>query len=656
MKPVQTSLLDYFSILRPKLPTEGTQRLCFYDFPATVRSRILQYTGLIRDCPIVLNSSNNISSEHHGRDSLLHLWRDFTSHEEDWCYYDMKKYSQELVDRPDGYECVCDRNAPIPFALFLVSHSVSREALSMLYSRNKFILTASGPGGGLSCFQKLGTDGLSMITSLTIALTSCSCTPGHICNLPERDCACHFTCKRGYDDPLLKCSRRAIRLLDDLQTTLSKLAEHGNPSQLRLSVICDCADIPTAEFMVQPISPAFKEKPLRECAIRLGQTPSEDLRKIAERASREATGRPTRFRFTDLPEELQFRILEFTELVAPCDIVWCPRSGLYGQVACCLSCTDALEACCCSQLHAGYSTTCTNGNCWQFPHSIFLLNKKIYDDASRIFYRENHFVLVSGRQRDALPGPRSSPLTFSQALRPLRPSHRSPYSRSIHSQDPPVSLFHFLFALPQHALKQLRSIHWILDDAEPLLIEGNHFPRQEFGNAISLMAHVLDLPNLSLTIDMSRPLCQDDSRDVEPDSTLRAYRYISTALKPLRTAGLKSLFIHITYPFDWIDCANFANESRFEIERELERAAMGEEYDGDSLGTDVRVIRSRPHELLWERHAWWAWHCCRTRVDLGDCREINDNRPVLSVVPDDGWYVWPRITQPPIWAAMAGDG
>lgn len=84
--------------------------------------------------------------------------------------------------------------------------------------------------------------------------------------------------------------------------------------------------------MVEPL--IEKLLTLASCNIRLGKEPDLALQDLAYRPAALATvnlEEPSEFiRYSDLPRELQYRILEYTDLVTQCrEITWNPKQGFY---------------------------------------------------------------------------------------------------------------------------------------------------------------------------------------------------------------------------------------------------------------------------------------------------------------------------------------
>ena len=97
------------------------------------------------------------------------------------------------------------------------------------------------------------------------------------------------------------------------------------------------------------------------------------------------------FRFLDLPGELQSNVLRHTDLIAPHDLKWDTRwrifvcHGWFGP-------TEDGE----DDLEPEWLRT-RRCECWKVPSALFLVSKKIGEEARRIFYSENKFaVLLEG--------------------------------------------------------------------------------------------------------------------------------------------------------------------------------------------------------------------------------------------------------------------
>jgi hypothetical protein len=101
------------------------------------------------------------------------------------------------------------------------------------------------------------------------------------------------------------------------------------PKKLKLYLVCDSADIQSTGDIAGPL---LQLPPLKDCTIRFGRIhcrsySKETKRQFQQLAANTAiwlTGRLNvqPFRFLDLPQEIQLKILGFTDLVTPYDIQW----------------------------------------------------------------------------------------------------------------------------------------------------------------------------------------------------------------------------------------------------------------------------------------------------------------------------------------------
>lgn len=147
----------------------------------------------------------------------------------------------------------------------------------MLYSKNKFKL-------GPEDLNLLSPAAGSKMLSLQVRLTTCSCVTAHHCPgiMTFQDfyeCGiCHHYCKRGPGSPFTLRSDDHRRLLGQWQNLCNVLRSQCS-QRLRLTVICDCEDFQTALEVVKPLKnfPTFFS-----CSIRLGQSPNDQLRRLAE--------------------------------------------------------------------------------------------------------------------------------------------------------------------------------------------------------------------------------------------------------------------------------------------------------------------------------------------------------------------------------------
>jgi len=113
------------------------------------------------------------------------------------------------------------------------------------------------------------------------------------------------------------------------RSVIGYLIPRIEPKKLNLYLVCDSADIQSARGIAGPL---LQLPLLKDCAIRFGRIDcrsystetKRQLQQLAANTTLRLTGRLNvqAFRFLDLPQEIQLKILEFTDLVTPYDIQW----------------------------------------------------------------------------------------------------------------------------------------------------------------------------------------------------------------------------------------------------------------------------------------------------------------------------------------------
>lgn len=195
-------------------------------------------------------------------------------------------------------------------ALMLTCRVVHAESSLLFYSTNSFIIRFHR-SGDLEGLRVLRPSLLHALTSLTVQL---NVADGHLdprhapANCPESD-----------DDLLQASSPFAQCLLSEWENTAHDISSHTKSSTLSFGLICDVADIKTAQLVVAPLR---YFRPLFACQIRLTPSPRSvpGLQQIARDAVMQAEGRQissSQFNYARLPFELRTRVLECTDLVMP---------------------------------------------------------------------------------------------------------------------------------------------------------------------------------------------------------------------------------------------------------------------------------------------------------------------------------------------------
>jgi hypothetical protein len=541
----QRTLQAYFQF--PARPPPSVNGPSFLDLPYSVRHRVYVLAWLVRSCPIDLNreGERKLNPDETLPSSLAIRGK---------CYYLNRKFLN-LPSKwyEDDVDCVCP---PLPIQLLYVSRTISKECSHILYRENKFKICRSRHGGFLPLHYMAGPT-LESITSLSIRLNACLCRPKHK-HRDQRQCNCHQTCKGGTcgrDKPLGTVSRNDKSAILDWNSVCAKISSNIHPSYLRLFVVCDTTNY---EVAMEVIEPLLKMPTLRACSIRLGQTPNHELRRLAQTIALQATGKfsstlTSRYCYFHLPAEIRQKILGYTGLVAPHAVLWERNHGtIIGD--CCGNCTDTLEACCCSVQHAAFAENCT---CWKMPTELFLLCHSLRIEATKIFYRRNHFVIL--------------PAGVEFTLVDAQPS-----------------VLEFLVSLPSQALEHLRSIECVFANLSPNFLNPGSKGHSHWLRTIAFICDHLQLSTLSLTLNMSSDrgpssdcayMSLQQILDTEDAMWATYQRIIGPLTRAPLNLGLKNLFIHLSWPVD--DAKLHIRDAQ---ERALERRIMGEGYDALSQG------------------------------------------------------------------------
>jgi hypothetical protein len=123
--------------------TDQGLSICFTDIPLPIRRRIYILAGLVRFCPISLNTEGANKAEFLSDcwENFDGLARDSNSFANSRCFYRQKRFwNQCVVATPEGFDCVC---TPLPNALLHVSKAIYGEVSSILYTENMFRICRS---------------------------------------------------------------------------------------------------------------------------------------------------------------------------------------------------------------------------------------------------------------------------------------------------------------------------------------------------------------------------------------------------------------------------------------------------------------------------------------------------------------------------------
>ena len=219
-------------------PGSVTRRpLSFERLPLSIRTQIYGHTGLVRCCSIDAgNETKRWIEVLRFRNLPPGSFEEAQQAQQFLCPYDLKTKFPGCAMLIE--ECVC---LPLPIQLLRVSQKTYYDALQVLYSRNKFMLSPKT----LAC---LAPAAFPLIKSLQVRLTSCSCVKDHWCSrlalwqdMDECD-ACHRHCKRGSGRPITLESYKGTPLIGQWQELCDIIRSRCNP-RLNLTFICDCQNL-----------------------------------------------------------------------------------------------------------------------------------------------------------------------------------------------------------------------------------------------------------------------------------------------------------------------------------------------------------------------------------------------------------------------------
>lgn len=188
-------------------------------------------------------------------------------------------------------------------------------------------------------------------------------------------------------------------------------AWHGSPTDRYVVFYLNIRSLETLKDMVEPL----KQLPrLRQYAVRFNDFKDQVSyygmpiikKTLCSLQSKWDEAKP--FRYMDLPEEVQLKILSFTTLVNLHDGIpsACYRClGRRRNDFCCNDCVFHVEygKCCChvvgivglySKQYKAYSTSCS---CYRHPLELFRVSKHIYRQSLLTLYSANHFIFIPKR-------------------------------------------------------------------------------------------------------------------------------------------------------------------------------------------------------------------------------------------------------------------
>ena len=588
-RPDHTSLVQWHPQAKPN----------FLTLPAHIREEIYIHAGLVRFCPVDVAFEPN-RQPCIGRDrKIIGLKTDKQTQElcNIRCPYRLKLFARNSSPPSMGIQygarCICLR---FPIQLLRTCRQLYEETFPILYGRNKFFFTRDA----LLVFNARQCERL---TSLHVCLTSCSCITGHECQRTPwfqeglRCEDCHASCRRGSSLPFSLDVPEDYAVLMSWWNLCFKLQQGQDPRgpKLKLAFVCDCRGWQTALEVVAPLN--YLSSSLSSCSVRLGQSPDENPRRLAEHMALKlvlGAKEPT-FPLLQLPEELQELVLNFTDLTSPLYLSWnkSDKRGLRGYsktrlrqfqdngLRCCLKCSETAIVCLCPTRHAAY--TSNNCTCWKFPSDIFCVNRKFNYLAEKIFLSKNKFILHDDNLADS---------RVHYVWRDPAKSYLEPHMS-------------FLHRFPERTVKYLR---WIRLTSSSFIsseaVNTTSSRHQKWKELTDLIKTKLSTALLTIELDFYWLSPSDLESVRERDEKWISYQNITKLFQlPYRIgqdavgrSTYHDFFIRLASP----QPTSYSNDLiRWERERELEKLIMGSEYDSAKRGKYSKRARGFWQEMVY---------------------------------------------------------
>lgn len=297
-------------------------------------------------------------------------------------------------------QCVLDlhghnQSLDLGFHGLLVScRTIYTEASVILYSANRFNIRYWDKRS-LEPLRNMTPRTLSNLTYLKIILNETACHErdeseaydAYCATLAHKDIAAQGEGQdflAGHNPPLRGHQALAGTLPTEWASTAAHLSSGIAAKQLELCVVCDVdeKDINTAKRVVEPL---FRLPLLKDCHLRLSRKSTPELNSIARHAALKLRGlcwpqevaasqpyqEPSEqschraypgSRLLDLPRELRFRILEYTDLITPWkEVTWSRKHHAFLGVKAFCAPLDHRGKECPPHVHHG----CQFVDCWQ---------------------------------------------------------------------------------------------------------------------------------------------------------------------------------------------------------------------------------------------------------------------------------------------------
>jgi hypothetical protein len=535
--PIYGRICSYLGLACP-------HKRSFLDLPPLIRRRNYCEAGLIIDCNILLNWELALKRSKHYNTEELISWNKQPPN------FNFLNLTPEL-NPTDAHAC---------HALLLTCREVYVEVSSILYSKNRLIVTGGIPRG-LEAIQALSKTSLASMTELVVYL-----------NPPDwsyNQSGCQFQ------------TRAHQSLIHDWQRTAQHIMRYITPFEPHIAFVCNInKNCDAAEAIIQPF---FQFPPLLSCNIRLSQFVDIRLGSLARKAidyTQRSSSVHIPFRFFDLPYEIRRMVLECTDLLAPNNHVWWSPKGFHYSHNLNSSCPHHYPALAPdhydtiyyqSQLSSGscfrpnhHSTSQNFCGCWKAPTALFLVCKALRNEALPVFFGRNRFVV-----------------------------------KVMSSGDPSMGseLYYFLTnVVPPTARHYIRSLPLEL---QPKSVEKFQF--EDWTAAVDCLVDMVDLKRLTLCVSVADHTLENLPSVallsfIEWDKHTNLVQYYKKIIQPLsKLRGIGRFFVYMDrvrrwdyvgsedrYPFMVLEPSQIKN-----WEEGLEQLVMGSNYNSTMSGKKV---------------------------------------------------------------------
>ncbi|KAG6362293.1 hypothetical protein INS49_010523 [Diaporthe citri] len=433
----------------------------------------------------------------------------------------------------------------------------------------------------------------------------------------------------GHNVPLKGNQPLAWALLAEWSSTVDYLSRGIITKQLELCVVCDvdAKDITTAKRVIEPL---YRLPQLKDCHLRLSRTSTPLLNEMTRHTALQLpglcwpqempasqpyheslepprSGAYTGSRLLELPRELRFRILEYTDLITPWkEVTWSRQHPAFigvkafcgtldgrGEefpphvhhgcqfVDCWQKCPEPCVGCFCRVHHSAFSSICMF---WTPPQDQFLVCHTLYEDALVVFYSGNRFVVHDYNHRD----PYTPPL-------------------GVYSSPRLAASMFFTDVVPERCLRELRFVELDFPPYSPECWP-NEAALNDWSLTLSWAGKRLNLPGLTIRLIMVGLDGWEVRRDMTKEQggcIIATYARIVAPIACLGLDGLAKFYCSLAWPWAYTEESEaiamdrgwdwFAPQERVLEERYGRIVTMGDRYDllhsGSAKPTDSSWVR-----------------------------------------------------------------